>query len=524
MPTRPFERWSEVPLLLGVIGSTFIGRSFTAVTHGGADSQLFAYIGLRWLHGAKLYLDVWDNRPPGIFAIDASVFSVFPKNFIALAVAEGVFVLGCIGTVYLLMRRLDSPRLVNYAATASLAITSNQLFYNQGGNLTEVYLLWPATLSMYFFVRSSLRFRGKWVFLAGFFSGLAALLKPVGLAPLMAQVTWLAFVALPCRRVSFRQLAISIYLNFAGALVAWIPFGIYFWMGHALREFLNASLGYNFEWILPSSIITGKREILEKPLLLALRLRPVSGLLVCTIIGVGLYIARNHRLAQVQTPKDQNKPILYFWGPLFFLWLLFDIGGAELGPAAYPHYFLQLMPSLSVAASLSYWLLLDRARSELHHRVLNTAILAVFVGPLAFLLGHDAYRSLGLLFRLRSPQSWCGLANQLNLFRKPGDTLFVWPYVPGIYLATEMESTVPQLFGFRIYLSEDKRFRDRHGKDILAQLESAEPTFIVDEEGANQCLEPDPVHSEFHIFVARRYAFVCRSEKLSLYRKKDEVR
>lgn len=98
---------SILPLViwLWAAASTILGRSFTAVLPDPRDAQLFAYVGLQWTHGHIPYLSIWDNKPPGIFAIDAMVFSVFPKSFTALAVMEGVFVFGCVATVYFLLKQ-----------------------------------------------------------------------------------------------------------------------------------------------------------------------------------------------------------------------------------------------------------------------------------------------------------------------------------------------------------------------------------------------------------------------------------
>ena len=104
MDRPPFR--SGLLLVCCTLGATIIGRSFTALDPEPTDAQLFAYMGLRWLQGGLPYVDFWDNKPPGIFAVNALVFYWFPRSFTALACLEGVVILGCITTVYLLMARL----------------------------------------------------------------------------------------------------------------------------------------------------------------------------------------------------------------------------------------------------------------------------------------------------------------------------------------------------------------------------------------------------------------------------------
>ncbi len=164
-----------VLLVCWALGSTVVERSFTAIAPDPSDGQLFAYFGLQWLHGRIPYVNIWDNKPPGIFAVSALVFTLFPKSIIALAWMESIFILGCIGTTYVLMRLWGVPGLVAALGTASVAVASNLLYYNQFGNYTEIYMLWPAALSMYCFSKANPTFQGKWLFLAGFFSGVASL-------------------------------------------------------------------------------------------------------------------------------------------------------------------------------------------------------------------------------------------------------------------------------------------------------------------------------------------------------------
>jgi hypothetical protein len=101
-------------LLIGwAIGLTIVGRRFMYLAPNPSDSQLLAHFGFQWLRGHSPYVDLWDHKLPGIFAVNTLVFLLFPKNFTALAWLEGLFNLGCIGTVYLLMRQWGgrgSPR------------------------------------------------------------------------------------------------------------------------------------------------------------------------------------------------------------------------------------------------------------------------------------------------------------------------------------------------------------------------------------------------------------------------------
>ena len=132
-----------------VIFYIIVGRSFTWLAPPLSDTQLYAYVGNAWLHGDLPYVRVWEMKPPGIFAVNAAVFAFFPKSFGALAVLEGLFMFGCAITVYLLLREWQVCPMGCCLGALVFAITSNLTYVHS--NITEIYLFWPAALSMLFF-------------------------------------------------------------------------------------------------------------------------------------------------------------------------------------------------------------------------------------------------------------------------------------------------------------------------------------------------------------------------------------
>jgi hypothetical protein len=105
-------------------------------------------------------------------------------------------------------------------ATASVAVASNLLYYNQHGNYIEIYRLWPAALSMYCFSKASATFQGKWLLFAGFFSEVASLFKPIGLSPMLAQGVFMLLLWAAFRRLSLQRILAAGVVASMGALAA----------------------------------------------------------------------------------------------------------------------------------------------------------------------------------------------------------------------------------------------------------------------------------------------------------------
>jgi len=515
LPLFRAERFGVFALFAWAVVSTIVGRSFTALIPSPWDGQLFAYMSMEWLHGRIPYLDIWDNKPPGILALIALVFSFFPKSFTALAIVEGVFILGCIATVYGMLRRWGAPRLAAALATSCVAVAANLLVYNQQGTYTEIYLLWPAALSMYFFSKAPPNFQGASVFLAGVFTGLATLFKPVGLSPFLAQCCFLLMLWVFRRGLGLRQIASSVVVNGSGVAVAWLPFIAYFAIHDAAGAMIDACL------ISPVKYgAAGQGNILFSLRLLVENLHPVASLAACGLVGAALLARRwgAFRLG-AETPQGASQGVLFL--PLVLLWIGFDLWGALAGGRGFAHYFLPLTLSLSVAAGLTFWVLTESPGEKTLNRSVCAALFVLILAPLVPYQTLDLGEVLRFIVRDEQPavRPWKRIASQLNALREPSDTLFVWDYLPGIYLATEMRSPTRQLFAFRIFHSPE--FHRRFGEEIMRELRTCPPTFVVDgttDQDMPALAARDSVYREFREFVEKHYTPVDTVEGLNLYR------
>jgi hypothetical protein len=493
-----------------------VGRSFTAIAPDPSDGQLFAYFGLQWLHGHIPYVNIWDNKPPGIFAVNALVFLLFPKSFIALAWMEGIFILGCIGTIYLLMRQWGGPWLVAALATASVAVASNLRYYNQHGNYTEIYMLWPAALSMYCFSKGSPTLQGNWIFLAGFFAGVASLFKPPGLSPMLAQAAFMVLLWAVFRRLSLQRLLAAGFVTSVGALVAWLPVALYFWRHNAFGELVYAAWTYNIFYGAAS-----QTPILSTAFDALSRLQLLASLVVCAIVGSILY-AWLAMSGHSRGPEDKRGQAPCFWWPLALLWVVSDLAGALAGGRNYPHYFLPLAASLSVVAGVTYWFLVESIPNQAGWSDINKALFAIIVGPLIFAQVLD----------VRQMRSWARgsserpavksrevIATHVNTIRSPSDTLFTWDYLPRIYFMTEMKSPTRLLDAH--YIFDSAQAHGRFAEEITRGLNRVPPTFIVDgwrRADRARLGAGDPVYRKFQEFLETDYVLIYTVDDLRLYR------
>jgi hypothetical protein len=207
---------------------------------------------------------------------------------------------------------------------------------------------------------------------------------------------------------------------------------------------------------------------------------------------------------------------------LAFLWLFGDLCGSLAGGRGFAHYFLALVPSLSVVVGFTYWELVPRIPRYPNEIRLKMVMLVFIVGPLFFPQSLDVRDFLNLTVKHEAPpvRSWEKIAESINETRAASDTLFAWDYLPGIYFATGMRSPTKQLFGFRIFQSPT--FHQKFGEEIIQELDAEPPTFIVDATADSEIpafRQRDSVYNRFRRLVDGGYLLVYRAEELKLYKR-----
>jgi Dolichyl-phosphate-mannose-protein mannosyltransferase len=486
-----------------VVFSTVLGRSFTALGPSPGDSSLFAYFGYEWLHGQLLYARHWDNKPPGIFLVDALTFRFFPKSFTALAFVEGFFILGCAATVYFLMREWGAPKRLCWMATLMTAVACNLETYNQLGNLTEIYVLWPAVMSMYCFARAKPMFGGKWIFIAGVSSGIAALFKPVGIAPFLAQTTFIVSLAL-LGNLRLRQAIRSTGLNLAGIVSPWLPFVAYFGRHGELGQLFNASIFYDIRYGLHS-----QSPLWMIPFHFAVRLEPVATLVVSSLVGVVLFVF--YRQLRPPDPDTREAPNLRFFWSLGLLWAIYDSAGVVAGGRFYPHYFLCLLPSLCIVATFTCWFLISLLPKSRQGDCVAHVLLVLVAAPLLLPQFTDLQKIHNVLTdqgatlaEVREAARFTSVSRFIDMHRRPGATLFTWDYLPAIYFDTGLASASRFLDAH--YTEDSPQAFRTIGAQIIRDLHRTPPTFVVDAtEEPHALAQSNSLYRQFLQFITAHY-------------------
>lgn len=454
------------------------------------DDQMFAYYGWRIAHGGVVYVDIWDNKPPGIYWINAfgmwlggdSYFGIVALCVLAVLIAHVCF--------YVIASSVYFPAAAAVAtALASFYITHAR--YQGGANRTETFLVPCELAAVALYVRGYARDRA-WVWLlSGALCGAAVLFKQVGVAALGAMglhLLWLMLI----RRLPFQSGVLRGLLILAGFAATLLLAGATLAAQGALYEAWFAAVTFNQSYFnVGDSGLTGRfvnmwrlrQEIL--PILLLPMLMAIA-----TVIHASLWALRpQFKPLEIERPVVEYKAVVPHFLVLFGLWTLIALYGAMVSPHAFRHYIVPFVPPLMLFSA--YIINLLQAEASLLRRLQNRAWVTAGFVVMGYFASEAAYRhweEVSKVWNERDPVYVDGrwkikpseveeVGDKVAEISESSDTLQCWGYLPGVYLqarrANVCRFTTTEKLG---QVRENARFV---GEELRNRLSERPPTVFV---------------------------------------------
>jgi hypothetical protein len=436
------------------------------------DAAVFALFGQRLLTGGAPYLDVWDQKPPGIYVIDAGLGSLPIPLWPAIWLASVAVVAATGWMVY----RLLADRHGGSAATiiAALAVLTLGVFpVSVGGGMTETFAAGLAAGALLSAARS------RWI-AAGLLSA-AAVATSLLLLPVVPAILCLAG----------RRWRIQLLVGFGGAVVL-VP----------LAAWLAAAGAAAAAW---DQIVTYNRAYAAA--LSSNQLPRVVGIFVAPLPLVMLVVVRGWR----------EWPVL---DRAALLWLALGAALLAYQGRTYEHYLAAIVVPLAILAGPAA----ARLRRDWRARWLLTASLA-FTLTWGFVASADAIRHHD--GPLQHALGEIAAANS-----SPGDRILVWGSGAAVYLAAER--TPATRYVHWVALITPGYSSAGQVAAWVAELEREPPQVIVDavapQDYPASCgpfrtpSAGDPTGrtldllAPFRAFVAARYQFATEVDGRTVYR------
>ena len=239
-------------ILMAILFVTFLSSTSPFYSHWHpVESTIYQIIGKGWTEGKIPYVDLWDQKGPYLYFINAAGYW-FTGNKVGLYLIEILHYLFVFFLLYVLFRRKCSVKISLFLLLITAAHMSQLL---EGGNNIELYVL---PLLIYAFTRIwdwAEKYAEKgvvdhpvvWSFSYGLIlsiSMLTRLTNAVGICIAVAII----FVIL-CFKRRWHAIILNGISFLAGFLVLALPFWIYFYVHDGLYEMIFASILYNIEYL-----------------------------------------------------------------------------------------------------------------------------------------------------------------------------------------------------------------------------------------------------------------------------------
>ena len=505
------------------------------------DSGFYAYYGKAILHGQLPYRDIWDDKPPLGYYLNALGLFVFGQTPWGVWWSSVVWILGCMVLFFVVIKKLLGGVTAGVTSIIFLgALMNPQIF--QGGNLMEVYSLAPqiGTIGItYLFITNH---RKPWLaFLAGVLTACAFLIKQPTI--MLGCSSILLMVISSLNEWKIRE-AFRIGLGFLLGTVSLIAVVSVYWLWvGALGQFLDgaflqgfsfiggseSSLRENFfytlvnvlpylyiGWLYLIAMVTGGFFLVEKlyqfwikPVLkehlswiewillvllllfplIAKRMWPGSyfgKFWVISIFSLGFYfLMKFYRL--------QSKPVFQrVFTPVEWTWLIaivalpLEVLMASLGGRYFGHYFITMVPAVTIAIGYPIWRVASISRESLKSKglLLGNAVYMILMistlvwGGISFVRDLPAgmyTNDVAGIFRGQIPMN--ELERYIVQTTQPDDEVLVWHIHLGINFVTDRKAPSRFLYPLNLFIPPNEG--NTRLKEYVDELEANPPELIL---------------------------------------------
>lgn len=405
-----------IAIVLMAVRLTFLHEPFER------DEGFYATIAQEILRGGVPYRDAIDMKPPGVFYLYALAISLFGATTESIRIFTALYSLGTLSVVYCLTSRLSGTRAGLFAA-ALFALYSGAPLVQGSSSNSEVFMVLPLVLSIYFFVvwldEGARRFLG----ISALLAGCALLIKTVAL-PYVALLLLFSLLRKPTGNRLKEALLNSLAFGIPLVLTAIVTL-LYFYLKGALHEFLawNVTIPYFYAkggGVSGPGLIRALRLLAPELLLPALVAVPTAIWL--------LFIRRDMK------------------GVFIALLLPTSCLGVALPGKFFPHYFIQLFPFLSVLGGIGLaWVFQTKTVIHYFAGIIVTAAFAYYpVKEYDFFFVNTPEQVSVMKYGPTFADS-VHIAEYIKKNSSPEDYIFQWGFEPELYFLADRRPPVPYI-------------------------------------------------------------------------------
>lgn len=528
----PPGRRLPVALLAATTALAFLLRLPAVAEPLGIDQGFWASAAHQMARGQTLYRDVWDHKPPGSFLMYLMAFRLFGWHTSSVAWIDLLAALAAAGLVFAIARRLAGTLAAAWALAVFATMTMPGWLYRHGGflerSVAETYIIVLVGAAAWCAVRLRERPTAATAALMGITGGAAVAFKPNAGIYLPALAAWLlVYAEAPRKRtVALLALAAGASLTVPLATVAWL------WATGAWPDARVALIDFNRAYVSQGFNASGYALAFSKAVFYRMKTEP---LWTAGAIGAVVAAWEFGRFRRI----DALPGLAIAWG-----------AGAAIAIAAngawlFNSYFVQAQPPLTLMAA---WLLAGRTSQPPVRRLAAAVLVAAaavllvrrdYVGRVLEYAVADLEQLRGRGDRTAYLERFGGYANARGYSARANDEVTAYVrsrtgpddrlYFFGINCSTIYFSTdrlmANRYLRVNVFVPSTFRHPGFGLSDVIGQLESARPAYVIFEElhaqsamgVAVDALQQDPLVRR----LLRGYRLETRIEDFTLFRRAD---
>lgn len=466
MKLEKYPLISSLLLILLLTVLTIIMRLAEFFAPLDRDGGVFAYMGSRILAGDLPYWDIWDHKTPAIYYLNALALSLFGYTVTSFRYMEIIFAVSTAWVIYRLGYKLLCNRWAAAVAALSFTATSNSYIFSSNSDLlfTETFFQLPIVMGIAFATQYRVSKKSTALFLTGLMGGWAILFKPPGGFFLIAVALWI--IHLTWREQNFGAGILRCGVNLAVGLACPLILTItYFALRGGLADLYSQTILYNSLYV---SANLQQNSFQSSILHLLYWAGPLGFVLIPATIGL---------------IWGQHSSQYYY---LIILWFVVDLGGSILSGRFYPHYFLQVLPSLALLAGMG-WLTLKNRYWHRFHRI--TFISLTSASLLILLVMQFSFTYAWITFRLNNNLSTAEQAAKfITANTNEEESIYVWGAETAVYFLSKRKSASRYTY---LYPLLAQGYSSTHQvSELLRDIEIQRPRYIIDTHSTNELIPP----------------------------------
>ncbi|CAN5171331.1 hypothetical protein BH11PAT1_BH11PAT1_6910 [soil metagenome] len=439
------------------------------------DEGIYQAMGDAMNSGRLLYSEVWDNKPPLLYAL----YALFHSDQFTIRLVSLLFGLGAITIFFLLSQRLFKALYARILSVSIFAILLGLPFIEGNIANAENFILLPIIFSVYSIVKQSdtieLRSRLTTIhtffsphlirklFLPGLCCGIAFLFKIVALFDFMALLTLVFFLSFSqplsfsTLRKELRTYVSGIRLFITGFFLPLILTSLYFLLRGSFMPFFQSSflgninyVGYSNTFVIPQGLLLIK--------------------LFCLALAVCIIFLFRKKL-----------PLSLL---IILTWVSYSLFNVFFAQRPYAHYLLVILPSLSLlmGSTVEYkqW---QKPLSILTMGILFLLVtifkiyafrnpVPYYVNFLSYVTGQKSVNSYRDFFDKNVNKNYL-IAEYLKVHTNPQDVVYLWGNSAQVY---HLSHTIPP---GKYVVAYHVAYNKLAIRETERAIESTRPRFLV---------------------------------------------